>query len=150
MSWAPRSWLKLRHQVGYRGALLLAVGVLDILYGLGLAFPDSTTARSPQFHYYDQVGSPDLWAGVWIAAGLVLIGHSFVREDSFAYTVAVVLKGWWVIFHLIGQFTEPGYSRAWVLSLFSLGLGLVMFMEASRPEPPHHLDEPPAGDENRS
>src|SRR6188768_2946622 len=68
-----RTYRALRHQVGYRGTVLLAFGFLDLGYGYGLLYPDRATSRGPSFAYYDSVLSSNIWGLLWLIAGVVLI-----------------------------------------------------------------------------
>jgi len=136
-----RTYRALRHQVGYRGTVLLAFGFLDLGYGYGLLYPDRATSRGPSFAYYDSVLSSNIWGLLWLIAGVVLIWHAFRRDDKVGYVVAIVVKVWWSSFNLIGWWTWPGMERGWVTGVIFAVFGVFVFSEASRPEPHPHVPE---------
>ncbi|MFC8171219.1 hypothetical protein [Streptomyces sp. NPDC057325] len=104
----------LRTRLGRRGSVLLAFGVMELLYGLGLLL-------DPRFGIVRGVGvlthvAPMwVWGGLWMLCGaLALIMAWDVRatRDTWGYAAAVLPPLGWCGAHLVAWLTGS-YPQAW-------------------------------------
>ena len=133
-----------KRRLGYRGTVLLIMGIIEVAYGIGLIiYPLPTLPRS-YWVLHEMIPYP-LRAFMWVATGVVACAFAFARapgRDRFGF-VALVLMPMvraasyvtaWVIW-LMPLPHHIGYDRGWVAAVFYVGWAGLMMVEAARPEP---------------
>lgn len=127
-----RCWV-LRH-IGHRGAFLLFLALLDIVYAFGLAFPTPQALKTPTSMYLQEAGSLWLWAGLWLTAGIFCGVFAFRRRDAFGFVAAMLIKVLWSVMFLLGWIfagVERGYLSAAIWGAFAC----VVWLVSDWPEP---------------
>lgn len=76
-------------RVGHRGAFLLFLSLLDILYGYSLF----DTARRGQ--HLDLFLSLGAWGVAWCVVGAILLFGAFIRRDQVPFGLAATIKAAW-------------------------------------------------------
>ena len=129
-----RRWVARR--VGHRGAFLLFLALLDLVYAFGLAFPTPQARRSPTYAFLAEVpGSLYLWAALWLIAGILCGIYAFRRRDAIGYFAAMFVKAIWALMFLLGWLfagVERGYLSAAIWGAFAF----IVWLIAGWPEPP--------------
>lgn len=145
----PR-WLRPCHIVkhtGLRGLILLALGVLDLLYGFTLAWPTIDQVQSVRYHVIIDIlpglgttASLWAWALLWWAAGAACLFYAWRDDDAPGYACAVGLKVAWAVVNLIGYVRNPpeGSGQVLVWTFFAVVVAI-----ASRMAEPVRNDREP-------
>ena len=121
------AWRNLRHRAGRRGAFLLFLAILDVLYGVALFDPTSPAHRFDLFLPYPW------WAATWVAIGVVCFIGAFVKKDRWAFTLAATLKfSWGLLYSQI--WISQGYPYGWVSMVVWLAFAGVVLIIAGWPE----------------
>lgn len=111
-----------RRRTGHRGAFLLAVGLFDEVYALGI--PSVTGANG---RWLAHIVPLDAWAALWAAVGLVLLVGAFTTRDGFAFGAAISIKLLWSMVELAGW--ADGVPRAWVsVALWTWAAAVVLII----------------------
>jgi len=97
-----QKWASLREQVGIRGDVLLALGVIDVAQAASLLRDQPSAA----YEWFGSVAPLEMWAAIWLGAGLLCIYHAFRKDDHLGYVAAVGIKLLW----------GGGCFAAWILS----------------------------------
>jgi hypothetical protein len=97
------SWIE-RH-VGRRGAFLLFLALVDLLYG----YSQLTTPTS-----IVEVFSSTTWGWIWIGIGVVLTAGAFVHRDRAAFGLAAFIKAAWAGMWVDVWISDAHVPRAWV------------------------------------
>ena len=79
-------------RLGYRGAFLLFLALVDLVYGLFLVRPAPEQIRTTQFEWRAHIMPTQAWGSVWITVGVVLLISAFLRQDRIGYALAIALK----------------------------------------------------------
>lgn len=104
----------LRQRLGRRGSILLAFGVMETLYGVGLI-------ADPRFGIVRGVGvlthiAPmTLWGAIWITSGLCAFALAWevrATRDTWGYALAVLPPALWSVANLLAWLTGS-YGQAW-------------------------------------
>lgn len=85
-----------RSRLGFRGAILLCLAFIDLVYGLTLALPSHETRDGSAYQWRQEFLPTEIWGIVWIAVGVFLIVQAWSRRDRAAYAVAVAIKLLWM------------------------------------------------------
>lgn len=101
-----RQW---RRRIGRRGAALLVFAEVDGVVGWSLLDPElrAQTAAVPVYRALVDVAPLAVWGWLWLAVGAVCLWQAPVRDDTWAYSLAIGIKVvWaggmltsWVVFH---------------------------------------------------
>jgi hypothetical protein len=143
-----RHWAtSIKHRVGHRGAVLLGLGVFDLLYGYTkMINPDEVSRNSQQLRLLAEVfplGSDRAaivtWGLLWWLAGAFCLVNAFRHEDRWGYGAAIGIKISWLL----------GNAYAWSQGLIGGGStlatwSLVLYfavVSALRAEPTPELDD---------
>jgi hypothetical protein len=140
---APNSdWGDLVHRLcanlGRRGAVLLTLAVLDIVYAIGLFLPASGPHRSASTTFLSGILPLPVWAILWLIVGGLLAIGSFQLRDRWAYALAVGLKTLWGTVTLLG-WVVTGVERGWLSAAIWLAFAVVILVISAWPEPPEDL-----------
>lgn len=130
-----RTLRAMAHRIGRRGYALIFFGLLDLVYGWALTWPDQLTRSVPQNVYAGSLLPLRVWGAAWLAVGVVCLVQSVMRRDSVAFACAIFIKIAWALLAAVGWQTgnvPRGYLSAVIWLVFA---GLVSVV-ASWPEPP--------------
>ncbi len=126
---------RLLHRIGHRGAFLLFLAVLDVLFGYALLQPHVILFRT--------ILSSTEWSALWLGTGTICLIQAFMKWDRIAFTLAIGLKTawgmlmlhWWLVQH------QP---LGWISIIIWWSFAAVIGVVASWPEPVNWVDpEPP-------
>lgn len=118
----------LRHRLSQRGACLLILATVDIVFAIGLAYAPLDTQASPTYQFYAALAPLPVWASVWAAVGALCLVQAWTPRDRVAYMAATALKIFWALLHL-GAWVAGVLPRGYVLAaMWLLASGLVMVM----------------------
>lgn len=136
---------RVRARLGHRGAILASFGVINILYGLSIAFRPPT--RQYERTLLDAWMSRFDWGWCWAATGAVALFFAFVRperqgRDWPGFVAAIALPLIW-----FGAWLSAGIVRtesyAILGSVIYLVWVVVLMITAGWPEPVPHLPKAP-------
>jgi hypothetical protein len=121
-------------RLGYRGAFLLFLAMIDLVYGWFLVNPTDESINTSQFVWRDHIMPTQAWGVIWLAAAAVLVISAFVKQDRVGYAVAIGLKVGWAFIAAASAITGhvPG---AWSAVAIWGGFACLTIMESGRPEP---------------
>lgn len=122
-------------RVGRRGAVLLWLALLDLVYGSSLAHPPSETARSASIRFFADLMPLPVWGGLWLAVGVLCLAGAFLRHDRWAFAFATGLKVLWGGVCLFGWMLA-GLPRGWVSAVIFLPMAALVLIISTWPEPP--------------
>jgi hypothetical protein len=125
----------LAERIGRRGATLLFLAVLDVLYGY------SQLATEAPARAFDLLLPWEVWGWIWIGAGLFIATGIFARQDWPQFTVAAGLKLCWGLL-FIRVWLIDDVARGWVSVVIWLCFALFVVVVAGWPEPHHGEDLP--------
>lgn len=123
-------------RVGYRGAFLLFLAVIDLVYGWFLVNPTPESQRTSQFIWRDEIMPTQAWGVIWLMAAVVLALSAFIRQDRVGYGVAIALKLAWAFVAAAAGFTGH-VQGAWTTVAIWGGFAALTILESGRPEPLH-------------
>jgi hypothetical protein len=123
---------RLARRTGHRGAFLLFLAVLDILFGYSL-----WATAAPQ-RLLDLFLPWEAWGGIWVAVGLVCIAGAASVTDRWAFAAAAALKAFWAAL-AADEWLFQGAARGWVSAVIWLCFALTVLVVSSWPEPPPEL-----------
>ncbi len=124
----PTPSTKIIHRIGRRGAFLIFLAMLDLIYGYSLAFPTVAATNSPGLLFLASILSLKLWALLWATIGVICFVFAFKRKDAPGYASAMFLKILWAIIFLLGWLfagIERGYLSTVIWGTFAGILGLI-------------------------
>lgn len=116
-----------RTQVGRRGAFLLFLALLDVLYGYSLI------ATPPSAVHLDLILSLAAWGWVWLSAGCLLAAGAFVRRDRIFFAIASMLKTAWAGAWAVVWIKDP-IPRAWVSVAIWAAFAAIVLVVSTWPE----------------
>jgi hypothetical protein len=123
-------------RLGYRGAFLLFLSLVDVVYGWFLANPTPEAQRTSAYEWRVHIMPPQAWGSIWLTVGVVLLISAFMRQDRIGYALAVGLKVGWVFVAAAGGVVghvEGAWANVVIWGVFA---GLTL-LESGRPEPLH-------------
>lgn len=113
---------RLVYRVGRRGASLLFLALLDLVYAYGLADVPPETQATASFMFLAGLLPLSIWAGAWAVVGLLCLVYAFRRRDRVAFVAASVLKVVWANVYAVGWAYDQiprGYVSAAVWLAFA-------------------------------
>lgn len=116
----------LRSRLSQRGACLLLIAVLDLIYAQGLVCVPAETAATPTYAFFAALLALPVWAVLWGAVGLLCLALAWTTHDRAAYVAASALKVLWALLYLgawVAGILPRGYVSA---AIWLLAAGFVM------------------------
>lgn len=110
---------------------LTILSILALLRGISYLPFFTETDRKPA-HFFEEIISVNVWAGVWIGIGVIGIIFALVNRlvpSGFGLTVGIHAA--WAMSFLLGTFFGEN-SRAWVSALGYIGVAVVTLWALSR------------------
>lgn len=126
-----------RYRVGRRGAFLLFLAVLDVLFGYSLIVaPEAFRAVSLFLPY-------PVWGWIWIGVGAVCAVSSVLVRDRAAFTLAAAIKASWAAV-MTEVWLNAGVPLGWRSVVFWAVFAVTVLIISSWPEydPPRILSPP--------
>ena len=121
-------------RLGYRGAFLLFLAIIDFIYGWFLAHPTPESRDTSQFVWRDHIMPTQAWGGIWIGVGAALLISAFMRQDRIGYALALALKIGWAFVAVAGGLTGH-VQGSWTAVAIWGGFAALTVLESGRPEP---------------
>lgn len=123
----------------FRAAFLLLIGVMQILYGLGLLAASGHHAGA--LHWWpgavNQVADLPLraWGIIWVAVGVVLTVTFWCHRDRWQFVLAAVLNATWACLAVQRWLVtrEPG---AWAPAAIYTTIAVAVLLICIWPDPP--------------
>jgi hypothetical protein len=91
---------RLARRVGRRGAWLLFLALVDLVYGFGL--PELLRRPPARLAFLAEILPSGVWVGMWVAVGLTCLVQAFAIRDRIAFAAATMLKVLWGTVYLVG------------------------------------------------
>lgn len=114
-------------RIGHRGAFLLFLALLDILYGVSLHAVPGPLAT------YNLGLSTYTWANIWIIVGVFLLWGAFCIRDKFHYATAASIKAFWAV-AITDAWLTQGFVRGWVSGVIWAAFACLVLVISSWPE----------------
>ena len=131
----------LRCHVGFRGAFLLFLGLLDVIYGWSMFTEGGATGLVHQITLFLPWQA---WGILWIVVGASLLFGAFRWKDKQYFAVATSIKFLWAAFWFSAWYFD-GVPRGWVSTIVWATFGMLVFIVSYWPEPrgvtPHPSEE---------
>lgn len=130
--------MHLGQQIGRRGAFLLFLALLDLIYAYGLAFPTARSAYSPTSLFLADTMPLWAWGALWGAVGLSCLFFAFRRKDRIGYAIAMFLKVLWALMFLLGWLfadVERGYLSTAIWGAFGAVLWIIAGWQENQRDP---------------
>lgn len=125
-----------RSRLGFRGATLLGLAFIDIVYGLTLALPSQETRQGSAYAWRSEVIPTESWGGLWILVGIFLVTQAWAHRDRAAYAVAIGIKLLWTTVCLGSWLVGPvPASQAWATSGIFIAFAWIAFVCSLWSEP---------------
>lgn len=128
------SLIALSQRTGRRGAFLLFLSLLDLVYAYGLAFPTPRAASNPTYQFLASTLPLEVWGALWAVVGTLCFVFAFRQQDAPGYAAAMFIKVLWALVFLLGWMfadVERGYLSTAIWGAFAAVLALI----ATWPEP---------------
>jgi hypothetical protein len=113
-------WDPLLARVGRRGASLLFLALVDIVYAYSLYDVTPESRSNPGLVFLAALLPLTVWAAAWTAVGLVCAVYAFARADRLAFAAASLLKVLWGTLYLLG-WALGVVPRGYVAAVLFLG-----------------------------
>lgn len=120
--------------IGYRGAVLLILAVVDLIYGGFLTSPPAEQLATSQFRWRDCILPTQAWGIIWVTVGVVLLASAFLQQDRVGYSLAIGIKVGWAVLAACSALSGQVHG-AWVSVAVWGAFAVLTMIEASRPEP---------------
>lgn len=106
-----RALQKLIHRIGHRGAFLIFIGFLFVVYGSGIT--TDPAIGIPAVYIF----SNDVWGWIFIPIGAVVISGSLcVKNDRWFYMLAALMSAIWSSAWISMWFVHNHVPGAWALA----------------------------------
>lgn len=123
----------LLRQIGYRGAVLLIFGLIDLIYAFGFAVPTQESRANSTFQWLTEFLPAPAWVAVWGTVGLACLFFAFRTYDATGYALAILVKVFWSGILLWGWLLEMA-PRGYLSAVIWGGFALFLYLESRRPE----------------
>lgn len=124
---------RVRARVGYRGAVLLLLAMIDFVYG-GTMLP-GVTSVSGTYRYADTILPLPLWGAGWVAVGVVCVVQALQSRDYIAFAAAQLIKVMWATVGIAGWLTgQIPYGQ--LTSVIWVGAAGIVLVVSRWSEPP--------------
>lgn len=126
--------MRLIHRIGRRGAFLLFLALLDLIYGFSFMFPPQIPAYYPTYAFLSSIMPLEAWGLLWMGVGVICLIFAFKKYDAPAYAAAMFLKSFWAAVFLLG-WMFVGLDRGWVSATVWGAFAAVLALISTWPEP---------------
>lgn len=122
--------------LGRRGAILLCYGTVWALYGYGQLISPQPEQRGLDLLL--RAWPLSVWAGLWIATGLVAIVAAFLPQgrDAPGFVALVLIVIPWMLSYLLSWWPLQTFPRGWVAAAIWTVIAVPVIVVAGWREPP--------------
>lgn len=113
----------LTQRTGRRGACLLFLAVLDLIYAYSLTTPTPRSLTNPTTLFLISIMPLGAWAFIWAFVGAVCLLFAFRHDDHIAFGLGISLKAFWALVFFWGWIiheVERGYLSTTIWGAFAL------------------------------
>lgn len=121
---------RLKKRIGRRGATLIFLGILDLLFGYSLI-----SAPISQIQTVNFILPVQAWAAIWTVTGAVSLVQAFKFVDRIAFALASTVMIAWGLIYFANTITNH-IVRGWVSTVIWISFGCFIFIVSSWPEAP--------------
>lgn len=82
-------------RLGYRGAFLFCLAIIDFIYAYFLVNPTPEQATNSDYVWRDHIMPTAAWGAIWVFVGTSLLTCAFLKQDRVGYAMAIGLKVGW-------------------------------------------------------
>lgn len=118
-----RAIARLVDRIGRRGASLLFLALLDLIYAAGLFALPPEARSNPSYVFVGHLLPLPVWASIWGLVGLVCLVQAFASRDVLAFGAASLLMGLWGTVYLVG-WALGDISRGWLAAVIWYGFAV--------------------------
>lgn len=111
----------LKRKLSQRGAFLLVLAVVDLIYANALIDPPPETRASATYTFYSALAPLPVWGLLWTFVGLLCLVLAWTPDDRLAYGFATGLKIFWSLLH-VGGWAAGVVPRGYVLGVIWLAM----------------------------
>ncbi|MEU5976400.1 hypothetical protein [Streptomyces sp. NPDC047315] len=124
-----------RSRLGRRGAYLVCLGTVWVLYGAGLLVQPVPDTRG--LRHVLALAPMDVWAWCWIVAGVVAVVAAWkpTGRDWPGFAALTVMLVLWALSYA-AAWAGGEYSRGWIAAAIWAAVGAGCAVVAGWPEPP--------------
>jgi hypothetical protein len=124
---------RILHRVGRRGASLLFLALLDLVYSVSLFALPAESRANPTFLFLIRLMPIWVWAAIWGAVGVACLVQAFMYSDRIAFAAASALKICFGLVYLLG-FAVGEVPRGYVSAGIWLAFGGWVMIISTWPE----------------
>lgn len=117
-----------RTKIGRRGAFLLFLALVDILYGYSMMVAGSPAIK------LDLILDSTAWGWWWIATGIACLAGALLDRDRLFYGLAAFTKAAWAMTWVNVWIQDPAVPRAWVSVAIWGGFSGIVLVISTWPE----------------
>lgn len=121
-------------RLGYRGAFLLFLAIIDAIYGWFLIRPTSESQQTSQFVWRAHIMPTEVWGSIWLIVAAALLASAFMRQDRIGYALAIALKVGWAFVAAIGGLSGRVQGSWTSVSIWG-GFAALTILVSGWPEP---------------
>lgn len=122
-------------RLGYRGAFLLFLAAIDLLYGwAAMIHPTAESRLTSAFIWRDRFMPAEAWGSIWVVVGSALLISAFMRQDRIGYALAIALKIGWATVAALGGIIGH-VQGAWSAVAIWGGVAGMTILVSGWPEP---------------
>lgn len=123
-------------RLGFRGAVLLILATVDLLYGWSLLHPTAEQLRTSAFEFRSHLLPTEAFGVMWMTVGVVLIFQALADNDRVGYTIAITIKVVWA-FIAFASFVTGKVQQGWVSCAIWMAVAAMAMVISGWPEPLH-------------
>lgn len=133
-----RPFRALASRLGHRGAFLLALGALWLLYGYGLLVTPLPPSAAAAYRTLLDLWPMGVWAWLWIAAGGTAVVCAWLRQprDWIGFAASFPLACAWGLSSLMSWWPLGDNPRGWIGAAVWVVFGGLIGAVVAWPEPP--------------
>lgn len=127
---------KLKIKIGRRGATLLCLGAINLIFGWFFLDPHihKVVSVAPVYRGLQDVASLYLWGVAWWTAGVLCVWEAFRQKDVIGFVASIIIKVSWSA-GLFASWLIWDAQYAWAQAILWLGLAVWTIICAGWPEP---------------
>lgn len=121
-------------EVGYRGRALLILGVLDLVYAIGLAMVTFGIGGTRATDFISRAMPPGTLAAMWLIVSILCFVYAFRTWDSIAWSATVFIKVFWGVLSGVGWIVGE-IPRGYIVVVIWWAFASLIWLISRWPEP---------------